>query len=165
MPLRLAPMGRPRSSKVTIKLWNLRMESHSKPFLVMQIQWSIAFRPDGQTLASSSSDTIKLWNLRNGEVLQTLSGHLDWVSVAFSPDRPLLQADRTISCDLRMGFYVRSLVIQMLLELLPSVLMKRPSQLGKDKKCGISIMESYYALYLDTQTWFLLSLSAPMGRP
>jgi len=54
------------------------LESHSKPFLVMQIQL-IAFRPDGQTLSSSSDKTIKLWNLRNGEVLQTLSGHLDWV--------------------------------------------------------------------------------------
>jgi len=66
------------------------------------------------------------------------------------------------------SFYVRSLVIQMLLELLPSVLMDRllPAVVGtKQLKCGISIMESYYTLYLDTQTWFLLSLSAPMGRP
>jgi tetratricopeptide (TPR) repeat protein len=47
----------------------------------------VAFSPDGQTIATASDDqTVKLWN-RQGEELQTLKGHSNWVnSVAFSPD-------------------------------------------------------------------------------
>ena len=49
---------------------------------------SVAFSPDGNTLASGSSDnTIKLWNLRRNQVIATLTGHSNPVySVAFSPD-------------------------------------------------------------------------------
>ena len=37
---------------------------------------SIAFSPDGQTIASSSEDTtIKIWSLENGECINTLEGH------------------------------------------------------------------------------------------
>ncbi len=49
---------------------------------------SVAFSPDGQTLASGNSEgTIHLWNMATGQLLRTLSGHVDQVSsVAFSPD-------------------------------------------------------------------------------
>ncbi len=48
---------------------------------------SVAFSPDGNTIASSSYDnTIKLWNL-DGKELLTLTGHSNAIwSVAFSPD-------------------------------------------------------------------------------
>src|SRR5439155_13710523 len=49
---------------------------------------SVAFSPDGRSLASGSRDnTIKLWHVAAGQVGATLTGHQSTVwSVAFSPD-------------------------------------------------------------------------------
>ncbi|MEG4199540.1 serine/threonine-protein kinase [Microcoleus sp. Pol12A5] len=49
---------------------------------------SVAFSPDGATLASGSEDkTIEMWKLETGKRWYTLTAHSDWVTcVAFSPD-------------------------------------------------------------------------------
>jgi eukaryotic-like serine/threonine-protein kinase len=62
---------------------------------------TVAFSPDGQTLASGGDDRlIGLWRASTGELLQTLYGHSSSIwGVAFSPDGRLIAsagADRTV---------------------------------------------------------------------
>jgi WD40 repeat protein len=46
--------------------------------------WSVAFAPDGKTVASTSNDgTIKLWNVATRQVALNLRGHIGPVSSAF----------------------------------------------------------------------------------
>ena len=63
--------------------------------------WSVAWSPDGQTLASGSSDkSIKLWDVASGQEKATLAGHSGGVvEVAWSPDGKTLASgsqDRSV---------------------------------------------------------------------
>jgi WD40 repeat protein/tetratricopeptide (TPR) repeat protein len=97
----------------TIKLWDVKTRKVQRTLKIKtgilglfqkkptQGHHSIAFSPDGYTLASGSKDkTIRLWDVNNGKLLRTLTGHqLSVQSIAFSPDGYTLASgskDKTI---------------------------------------------------------------------
>ena len=68
----------------------------------------MAFRPDGQRLATASKDnTAKVWEAQSGKELLTLRGHSGSVfAVAFSPDGKRLA---TASADASVQVYALDL--------------------------------------------------------
>src|SRR6266545_3482066 len=56
------------------------------------IVYSVAFSPDGKTLASGSGDnTIRLWDVGTGRLIRSFEERNQWVpSVAFSPDGKMI---------------------------------------------------------------------------
>ena len=70
---------------------------------------SVAFSPDGHTLAAAAGDTIRLWGLPEGRLLAALTDHKGPVwSVAFSPDGHTLASaawDRTVRLWPQMAFF------------------------------------------------------------
>ena len=77
----------------TVELWDLRTGRHHLTLSGHQAEiWTVAFSPDGKTLATGSEDkTVKLWDPITGEERGTLRGHQGRISrVAFSADGTVL---------------------------------------------------------------------------
>ena len=73
----------------TVKKSRIRINTRYEPS--MQVD-SVAFSPDGKTLANGSMDgTIRLWNTNSGKLKRTLIGQIGFIkSLTFSPDGKLL---------------------------------------------------------------------------
>ena len=77
------------------------------------IVYSVAFSPDGKTLASGSGDnTIRLWDVGAGRLIRSMAGHGGAVHcVAFSPDGKMIASaseDKTIKLwQVSTGKYIR----------------------------------------------------------
>ena len=76
-------------SRDGIRLWDAVTGAHKATLTghTGDVQ-SVAFSPDGLTVASGSRDqTVRLWDAVTGAHKATLTGHTFWLnSVAFSPD-------------------------------------------------------------------------------
>ena len=80
-------------SIIHTKIWShntgkqiLSLQGHTGPV------FSVAFSPDGKSLATGSSDkTAKIWDIKSGKQVIEFRGHTDHInSIAFSPDGKLL---------------------------------------------------------------------------
>ena len=118
MSVAIAPSGQTIASggcNSNIKVWNTNTGKEllnlngfdedlvglTRSFLDDNYVYSLAFSPDGRTLASGGyKQPINLWNLNSGEINSNLTAHTDYVyTVAFSPDGKYLASggsDRTI---------------------------------------------------------------------
>lgn len=75
--------------KTTIYLWSLDSKELIRTFIGHDLRVnSLAFSPDGKTLASGSNDnTVRLWDVNSGKQLYVLKEHPGTVQmVAFTPD-------------------------------------------------------------------------------
>lgn len=117
--LDFSPDGQTLASQVimdnTVRLWNvgdgtllhtMREKIHQRMYFAFieakYIAASVAYSPDGQTLASGGSvdNTVRLWNPADGSLVGLLEGHAEAItSVAYSTDGQTLASaslDKTI---------------------------------------------------------------------
>jgi WD40 repeat protein len=93
--------GEENITSYNIKLYDVASGNVLKIFLSQSNIESLAFNPDGKTIASGLNDgTIQLWDASSGNLIRTLAGHQSYVSdLTYSPDGRILVSasnDKTI---------------------------------------------------------------------
>ncbi len=81
------------SSDGTIRLWHAQTGEHLRMVTERagSYPYRLALSPDGKMLANSSSRYIYLWDFQTGMLLNTFTGHIEYVTdVAFSPNSKML---------------------------------------------------------------------------
>ena len=101
-----SPDGTRLAVASSIGIWLYDTATGQEVALLTGHEWavrSVAFSPDGRTLASGSWDsTIRLWDVVTGAHQRTLTGHTGSVrSVAFSPDGRTLASGLLLPISLR----------------------------------------------------------------
>ena len=82
------PEIKPATARAILECTEAQIKELRKATAATEEVFSVAFSPDGKTLASGGADyAVKLWDVVTGKKIRTLWGHNEEVfSVAFSPD-------------------------------------------------------------------------------
>ena len=75
----------------TVRLWDVKTRKLLRTFIGYKSEFSngvfsVAFNPDGKTVASSSKESVHLWNTQGEKQLRSVITHTAILGAVFSPD-------------------------------------------------------------------------------